>query len=234
MDIYSAEINGVHMLREYGMPLENLHYVQPPTVIKKMVTVPGATAPLDMTETLTGYPIYETRTITMSFGAVKQRSLWPAIYSEIQNRFHNRRVQVVFDDDNRYYYEGRAKVGSYERMRMMGKLVIEVDADPYKYERYTSLEDWLWDPFSFVDGVIREYRDIVVSGTSSVRIVGSPMPVIPVIIASAEMTVTINGQEYQLKPGSNKLYGAVLLDQEYDFTFAGEGTASIDYRGGSL
>ncbi len=234
MLFYSAKINGIHMMQQYGMALRNMHCVQPPEPKQNLVSLAGGNGKVDMTNFLTGYPLYDNRLITMEFGAGNRIIKWPAVYSEILNLFHNQEVQVIFDDDTGYFYRGRARVSSYERTRTLGILTIEVDADPYKYEITSALDDWLWDPFDLDDGIIREYKDILVSGTKTVSVIGSEMPVIPVIICSAAMSLTVNGVSYPLSAGTNKVYGAVIMDQEYDFVFDGTGTVSIDYRGGSL
>lgn len=231
---YSVEINSVHMKTEFDMVLESLHYAQPPEPKRKMLEIPGTNGMMDLSESLTGYPLYGNRTITMGFGTGHPKKEWPRLYSDILDRFHNQKVKLIFDDDPGYYYLGRAKVGEYERFQTLGKLVIEVDADPYKYELLSGLDDWLWDPFSFVDGVIRKYRDLAISGNGDLVLVGSPMPVILEIIVSGNMKVTIDGKTYSLRAGTNRLYDVIIRNREYTLKFAGQGTVSINYRGGRL
>ena len=60
------------------------------------------------------------------------------------------------------------------------------------------------------------------------------MPVTPVIEVSSNMTVLFNGTTYQLTTGRNRIAGMVLVDQEYEMTFTGNGTVSIEFEVGSL
>ena len=97
---------------------------------------------------------------------------------------HGKRVKVIFDDDMGYYYVGRATVvPDYDRKGQIGTFTVTIDAEPYKYSIVDSLEPWKWDTFSFVDGVIQGYSDIVVNGSREVTLSGSELPVIPEFIA---------------------------------------------------
>ena len=106
--------------------------------------------------------------------------------------------------------------------------------NPYKYELTSSAEDWLWDTLDFETGIIREYSDMIVDGELTVSIEGTPLTVIPVITASNSMKVAFGGQTYDLKAGQNKFYGIKLRKGENTLTFTGNGTVTIDYRGGWL
>lgn len=59
------------------------------------------------------------------------------------------RVKIIFDTDPSFYYIGRLTIDVEKTDRVNGKLVISGDVDPYKYERYSSLEDWKWDTLQF-------------------------------------------------------------------------------------
>ena len=151
--------------------------------------------------------------------------------SRFLNEIHGRRVRVIFDDEQNYYYVGRAVVESdYERGNWIGRFTVTISAEPYKYSVTGTDEKWLWDPFSFVDGVVREYAEIPVKGTLDYTIVGSQMPVIPVFTASTDMTVQFEGETYNLKQGSNTIYDIVLKNQEYHLIFKEGFSASTLHR----
>ena len=95
-------------------------------------------------------------------------------------------------------------------------------------------EDWLWDPFDFEEGVIREYGNQAVDGTLALTVVGSPMPVVPKIIVSADMQVAFGGESYRLKSGENYLPDIEIKEGEHVPIFTGHGTVTVSYRGGSL
>ena len=106
--------------------------------------------------------------------------------------------------------------------------------EPYKYEINSSLEDWLWDPFSFETGVIREYKDLVVNGTLWVTISGLRKVQNLKVTSSAAMTVTFENKDYTVPKGTSELLEVRLIQGENYLLFTGNGIISIDYRGGSL
>lgn len=230
----SVSINGIDMLSTYKMALANRHCVQPPVPKTIYQDVPGADGSLDLSTAIAGRIIYERRVITLNFGCGYPMDKWPEVFSEILRNFHGREGKLIFDDDPMYYYAGRMTVSEYSRARTLGTFTISVNADPYKYELTASDEDWLWDSFSFEKGVIRDYKELEVSGSLSLNVPGTQRWVIPEITASAAMTVSYGGKDYKLKQGTNKIYDIVIKEGENMLMFTGTGTVTISYRGGIL
>lgn len=71
-------------------------------------------------------------------------------------------------------------------------------------------------------------------GTLTLTIPGTRRPCIPTITASSAMTATFGGKEYALTAGDNRISGICITDGDNVLTFTGNGTVSIDYRGGRL
>lgn len=230
----SVKINDIHMLNDLGLALSRTDCVQPPEPKINSIDIPGADGIIDLTESLVGRTLYNNRIITMEFGRGLEKNKWPTMYSRVQSLFHGKQVKVIFDDDSEYYYSGRAAVSDYTRTQMLGTMVITVNAEPYKYEMYGGLDDWLWDPFSFQTGIIRNYKDIMVSGTRNIRIIGRDKVIVPLIISNAAMTVTFKGTKYNIVAGNNKIYDIEIFEGDNTLTFTGNGLISIDYRGGIL
>lgn len=231
----AATLNGKHTFYDYGLYVTNTNPVAPPEAKTQYVDVPGRNGEIDLTEALTGYTIYKNRIITLDLGGRKKKELWPSFMSDFLNEIHGKTVKVVFDDNPEYYYVGRAKVNdNFQRGNEVARFTVTIIAEPYKYSVLDSMDPWLWDPFSFVDGTIQSYSNLVVSGQLDARIIGSEMPVIPQFIVSNSMQVVFNGKTYSLAAGTNKIYDIVLLNKEYDITFIGNGTVSVSYRKGRL
>lgn len=231
----SATINDKHTFYDYGLYVTNTNPVSPPKPRTQSIIIPGRNGNLDITEALSGYTIYENRIITLKMGGKKKPELWSGFMSTFLNEIHGKKVKLVFDEEQEYYYVGRATVNSdYERTGGIARFTVTIDAEPYKYSVTDSMEPWEWDTFSFVDGVIMNYSDLNVSGEMECTIVGSEMPVIPEIIASSEMSVEFEGKVYQLSTGKNKIYDIVVENKEYPIKFTGNGTVSISYRRGRL
>ena len=117
---------------------------------------------------------------------------------------------------------------------MASKITIDYYVEPYKKEHASSAEDFIWDVFSFIDGIIREYGNLQVNGTLNYTIDGSAMPVVPAVKTTAPVTFKIDGKTFNLAAGTTKLYGCVLTDKRYDITITGNATVSIIFTGGSL
>lgn len=230
----SVSINGIDMLSTYRMALANRHCVQPPVPKTIYQDIPGADGSLDLSTAIAGRIIYERRAITLNFGCGYPMDKWPEVFSEVLQNFHGREGKLIFDDDPMYYYAGRMTVSEYSRARTLGTFTISVNADPYKYELTASDEDWLWDPFSFEKGIIRDYKELEVTGSLSLAVPGTQRWVIPEITVSTAMTVSYDGKDYELKQGTNKIYDIIIKEGENPLMFTGTGTVTISYRGGIL
>ena len=143
-------------------------------------------------------------------------------------------LDIILDTDPSFYYIGRLTIDVEKTDRINGKLVMSGEVDPYKYEVASSLEDWLWDDFNFETDIIREYGNIKVSGKYELNIYGRRKRVIPVIECDTPMQVTYNGATYDLPKGKSKVFDIWLSEGDNLLTFTGNGTVSVDYRGGSL
>ncbi len=230
----AATLNGKHTFYDYGLYVTN-NPVAPPEPKAQYIQIPGRNGDIDLTELLSGYTIYNNRIITLVLGGKKNPNHWNSFMSGFLNEIHGKKVKIVFDDDKDYYYIGRAVVKpDYARGNEIATFTVEINAEPYKYQILSTTEPWLWDPFSFVDGVIRNYTDIVVQGSLIYKIIGSEMPVIPIMEVDVPMQVEFEGKVFSLQAGKNKIYDIVLRNHEYYLTFTGNGTVSIDYRAGRL
>ena len=232
---YAATLNGKHTYTDYGLYVTNTNPVEPPEVKAEYIEVPGRNGQIDLTEDLTGYTVYNNRQIVLKLGGRKRSQDWPGFMSNFLNDLHGKSVKVIFDNDPSYYYQGRATVESdYEKGNEIARFTLTINAEPYKYSNQSTTEPWLWDPFSFVDGVIRYYNQLQVDGTAQIQVLGSEMPVIPVFTTSVAMQVEFGGKTYDLAAGNNKIYDIVLMNQAYTLTFTGTGTVSINYKTGRL
>ena len=110
-------------------------------------------------------------------------------------------------------------------------------AEPFKYDLTASDDDWLWDPFNFETGIIRELAGITVSNGKSVTITGGGMPTVPefVVTESASLAVTYNGKSHNmLLPGTYRFPAIKIGADDVTLQFTGSGKLSIRYRGAYL
>lgn len=224
--------NEKHTYDDFKLRIKSVHIGMPETKESKL-ELPGADGYLDMTDYFGTR--YENREIEIECD-IEDRGYdnWVYVISQISNYLHGKKRKIVLDWDACFYYVGRGACEYDKDNRIYSNIVLRFDCEPYKYEITASDEDWLWDPFNLENGVIREYGNIAVSGNKTVTVIGSPMPVVPKFIASGAMTLTFEGEQYELKRGENYFPDLEIKDGEHQLYFSGNGTVSIIYRGGSL
>lgn len=231
--MYGVKFDNKHSYEEYELIL-NSKSISAPSPKTNTIDIPGADGSIDLTEALTGDIKYSNRTIKCDLTYIGNYRDFLAKWSELQNSLHGKKMNITFDDDTYYYYVGRVTLNEWKSDKTIGKISVEIDAEPYKYEVQSSTQEWLWDGFNFETGVIRELSNIVVDGTKEVIVIGSTKKVIPTIQASADMKVTYLTKIYDLTAGTNKVYDISLSQGENKLIFTGNGTITIEYRGGTL
>lgn len=227
-----------HTYRNWDLVVTNSTPVGAPEQQTNFIEVIGRNSLIDVSDALIGRPSYKSRKITIKLAGIKQRKSWDNVISDFRNKIDGRIIQVIFDNDKQYYYRGRCHVEGFERIYDKGEFTLSIPmADPYKYEVSSVTEPWLWNPFSFVDGVVRNFGEIVVNGTATMMIPKGHMYVVPEFqVSSTTEIIMSNGvREYKLTAGKNRFPSLLVNgDEEVNLTFTGQGTVTIDYRGGSL
>lgn len=181
--------------------------IQPPPLKSNFLDIPGANGAVDMTEILTGRPLYENRTGSIEFyidatadeycGKIKPNDIpgnyrWDYAYDKILNSIHGFRKKVILTDARSYYYEGRVSINDYKSDKLTGIITLDYELDPFKMSVNSTTEEWLWNPFDFINGIIpTDIRHMFVyqsyggesSGCSMDNNIAGVVPQIPVITA---------------------------------------------------
>ena len=148
----------------------------PPTQKTKYVEIPGSSGSLDLSESLTGYPVFNNREGSFEFTILQPDDVlpnnpdypedkfksWAVTYSDILNCLNGKRTTAFLEDEPEYYYEGRFNVTGYKpgdsANNTRGTITIGYNVDPYKWSKKNVTDPWEWDIFNFENGVI--YPDI--------------------------------------------------------------------------
>lgn len=104
----------------------------PPALKEKYLDIPGGDGNIDLTEALTGYPVYQNRTGSVEFIVMNDYWPWQEAYSAICDYIHGQRMKAVLEDDPDYYYEGRFKVNKWKSDKDYSKITIDYNVSPYK------------------------------------------------------------------------------------------------------
>ena len=210
----------------------------PPKPKEKIVDVPGADWHLDLSTSLTGEILYEGRQGSFEFIVDNGHVEWYNLYSQIMDYLHGKIMKATLEDEPTFYYEGKFSVNQWKSEPHNSKIVIDYNVSPYKLEKYSSLEDWEWDTFNFETSIIREYKDLKVEDSLAFVIAGRRMAVTPTFNVKSKdgkgLKVQFNGATYDLPDGISRVINIRTVSGENTLTFTGNGTVSIDYRGGCL
>lgn len=222
----------VHSYDDLGLILSSKE-VAPPEPKTMIVDVNGANGSLDLSEALTGYVQYKNRKLTFKFSVFAGTNRWVSIYNKVMTAIHGKMMDVILDEDKNYFYHGRVKVNSFTSNRTLNTIVVEMDAEPFKYNVKSSDEPWLWDTFSFVDGIIKDSA-YEVNGNLVVDIVNEQMVVCPEFESNAEMQVVFKGNTYTIMPGVSQIYEIMFEEGANELEFIGNGKIKVIFRGGTL
>ena len=180
------------------------------------VEIPGRDGALDLSEAF-GTVRYADRIIQI---ALYCRAPFDALISTFAADVHGRRMNVIFDRDPTYYYDARVTVEDVERHSGYCELSLECRARPYKLEQFETA------------------ITVLPTGTATVTLTNTRMPVVPSITISAEMTLTftISEKDYSvtLPAGTHTIPGLVLFEGDTEIGIIGIGSAKFAYQKGAL
>lgn len=236
---------------------------QPPSFEPQTIEIPGRDGLLDVSTSLTGYPVYGDRTGSLDFLIHPDSPYtWHETLSKVSNYLHGQKRKVFLEDDPAYLYEGRFKVNDFSTGDVYSTLTIEYDLQPYKKARWSTLQEWEWDPFNFQTGVILKdyYNNLAIPSADTYTIIFNiqnveekyrqeavgRMTTCPNIIVHSESNIDISFTNQELginasvtaSPGVNKIPEIVFSMQHPDnaliMAAKGSGTLSIEFYIGSL
>ena len=187
-----------------------------PTPKTSIVDIKGADGVIDLSEVLTGDVLYNNRTMKLTFEMLNDNDYYSLI-TEISNYLHGTMVTVTLNNDEEYYYKGRASINSWECVKRKGTIVITVDCEPYKY------------------AVIETVRTVSVTGkTKSIILINNRKRVCPILNVTGTITLTIDSVDYELAEGKQQLSNFILVEGNNTIKISGNGTITITYRQGAL
>ena len=180
------------------------------------VEIPGRDGALDLSEAF-GTVRYTDRIIPLTLYA---RTPFDTLISVFAADVHGRRMNVIFDRDPTFYYDARITLEDVERHVGYCELSLKCRAKPYKLEHFETM------------------ITVLPTGSATVTLTNTLMPVVPTITVSAAMTLafTIAGVVHtsNLAAGSHVVPSLVLLEGDTVIGITGTGRITFTYRKGAL
>lgn len=99
----------------------------PPAQKVKTLDIPGGDGVIDLSQALTGYPVYQNRTGSIEFIVMNDFKPWHMAYSDIMDYLHGQTMRAILEDDPEYFYEGRFTVNAWKSEKDWSRLVIDYD-----------------------------------------------------------------------------------------------------------
>lgn len=130
---YEIDVNGVKLCETYGLALDS-YSDKPPTQKTTLVTIPGRDGALDLSEWLTGTPLYSDRTITCTLYPLDTED-WQDIerrLTELRSFLHGRRYPFSLSWDPEYTYVGRWTLTTQTLDDQTVAIKLQAICEPYK------------------------------------------------------------------------------------------------------
>lgn len=158
--------------------------VKPPAFKSNYIEKRGANGMLDVSNSLTGYPLFNDREGSWDFMVLDESKSWSEVYSDIMNTIHGRKMKIRLSDDPDYYYIGRLTIDDFASDKVASKIVLNYKTEPYKYHIQTVAEQY---PDYFEKINIRYVQHTLFSDLIERGFVDK-MPIIPTIQTTLEDT----------------------------------------------
>ena len=180
------------------------------------VEIPGRDGALDLSEAF-GTVRYADRIIPLTLYA---RAPFDTLISAFAADVHGQRMNVIFDRDPTFYYDARITIEDVERHWGYCELSLECRTKPYKLDHFETA------------------ITVLPTGSATVTLTNTRMPVVPTITTSAVMTLTfsIGGVIYtiNLSAGAHIVPSLALIEGDTEIGITGTGRITFTYRKGAL
>lgn len=212
--LYGVRLGEFHSYDDLRIILTKTE-ISAPKVKTSYVEIQGADGSLDFTEAF-GRINYENRKINLSFVHIGFLDDFPRKFSEIQNLLHGKKMRIIFDNDQEYYYFGRCSVDKWSIDKAMGTFNVSIECEPYKYREHETV----------VQFNINNSRKILLSNDGMVTY--------PTFFSDSGMEVECNDIKCKIEAGKETLTEILLYAGINELTVKGTGKLTIRYQEGSL
>ena len=182
---YGVQINGLDTLENWGLLLLSDLLEESPPRKENLVEVPGMDGTLDLSDTLTGEPVYGTRAVSGTL--FRRAGPWTikALHAMLMDAYHGRRVTLTLPSDLYHHYSGVLLIGDLSD-DARGRIPFSMPAaDPWRYKNEPTVVTATLASTEYVTIYLENERRRIV----------------PTFKATAETRVRWKGTTYTLQPG---------------------------------
>ena len=127
---HSITIGGKNTWDDWRLVPASRPVFNPPAQKVKTLEIPGGDGVIDLSQSLTGYPVYQNRTGSIEFIVMNDFKPWHMAYSDIMDYLHGQKLRAVLEDDPEYFYEGRFTVNVWKSEKDWSRITIDYDVGP--------------------------------------------------------------------------------------------------------
>lgn len=186
-----------------------------PSPKTELLDIPGGDGVLDFTEFF-GEVKYNNRPLSFDCSTVVPRVQFMDLFTRVQNALHGQKMKIIPDDDPDNYYIGRVTVSEFKAEKLLGKLTIDCDCEPYKYKKNQT--------------VISQ----AISESGTVTITNGRRRAVPTITTTAAMTIAFGGGSWATSAGTFVIPELELVSGENIITMTGTGTITFTFQEAEL
>ena len=130
--VHSVNFDTINTWDDWHLVPMSRPVINPPTRKSIIVDIPGADGHLDLSEVVTGKPVYNNRTGSIEFMVQNGFRPWSNMFSTVMNALHGKFMDVVLDDDPMWTYHGLITVSKWTTGDHYSTITIDYDLEPYK------------------------------------------------------------------------------------------------------
>ena len=172
--------------------------------------VPYCNGAFDFSTVVTGgLKTYSDRTITVDFNYISdgQEDLYTK-FSEMSSwLLCGAKDKLIFNYINGFYTGQCTELSTLDSFINYGKFTVTFVCNPSL--KVGSYGDYIWDTFSFIDG-ISEIAKWTVNANDIISIFNKGIDVNPNLLVDSDITITLNNKTFELQAGENILNGLIL------------------------
>lgn len=208
-----------HSYEDFSLFLKS-KTIEQPEAKTEYLDIPGSDGQLDLTEFF-GDIKYKNRKLTFEFQTKLRHEAFYNLFETISNAINGKRLKVYLSEDEYFYFEGRIKLNEYKSNEKIGSIIIEVDSDPYKMEKFETIHEVT---------LTGEEKEVYL-----INLKKQVSPSIEVVANSGESVTLIYGDTtYMLSNGLYSIPEMTLKEGNNYIKLSGVGKIIFSYRRGKL